>query len=552
MKSPRTVGRARYVTFRGSDLRSRPTSRMCAIAYGVIVVLRDPTRAWRAYASFSVVAAVVALVLIAAGASSAALAPIGESFQVSTATSGYCLTPRAAVRPDGGFHVVWQEFDPTTAPSGWDVRGRRFDENGMPLGGSQTINSYTVGSQESPVVAIADGGEFVVTWSGAGDGDENGVFARVYDSGGAPKTDDLPLHAVPDLYERGPSAASAGNGFLVAWVEDSRIAGARMDLSGSTWDPFENPVDEPARVALDRLPGGDFVVVWSSSQYASNNVAYGETGKVEGRVFAAGGTAGDGFQVNAGRDDPTGYGFVVDGAQTLSVAADAVGNFVAGFDSYVPSYVYNVDEQVDGYNLGAKTERFIDGTSQGAEFVAGEPATVVAVSVATTPGGNVVIVQEGNEILARALDCHGADISGGDVDVDGEVPLGTEHAAVSVNESGDVVIVWKQGREGSSGSVIFGRRLLLTDGCVLCGDADANGRITAVDALAALRASVGLETCALNRCDTDGSLGVTATDALRILSAAVEASGPPTLSCTSVASGGAAAALADQAARQSP
>ena len=53
--------------------------------------------------------------------------------------------------------------------------------------------------------------------------------------------------------------------------------------------------------------------------------------------------------------------------------------------------------------------------------------------------------------------------------------------------------------------------------CSHCGDADANGAVTASDALAALRAAVGAGSCALQACDVDDSGDVTVDDALIIL-----------------------------------
>ncbi len=59
----------------------------------------------------------------------------------------------------------------------------------------------------------------------------------------------------------------------------------------------------------------------------------------------------------------------------------------------------------------------------------------------------------------------------------------------------------------------------------LCGDANADESVTAPDALAALRTSVGSATCVLWLCDFNGVGGITAADALAILRAAV---GQPT------------------------
>lgn len=54
-----------------------------------------------------------------------------------------------------------------------------------------------------------------------------------------------------------------------------------------------------------------------------------------------------------------------------------------------------------------------------------------------------------------------------------------------------------------------------------CGDVNADGDVTAADALAALRAAVGTIACAACVCDADGSGGVFAADALRLLQYAV-------------------------------
>ncbi len=54
-----------------------------------------------------------------------------------------------------------------------------------------------------------------------------------------------------------------------------------------------------------------------------------------------------------------------------------------------------------------------------------------------------------------------------------------------------------------------------------CGDANADGAVSATDALIVLRASIDLETCAAGRCDVDGNGTISATDALVVLNFSV-------------------------------
>jgi len=68
---------------------------------------------------------------------------------------------------------------------------------------------------------------------------------------------------------------------------------------------------------------------------------------------------------------------------------------------------------------------------------------------------------------------------------------------------------------------LFASTTTTTVASVLCGDATSDGSVTATDALVALTAAIGLQSCALCLCDMDGSGAVTATDALMLLQVAV-------------------------------
>jgi len=121
----------------------------------------------------------------------------------------------------------------------------------------------------------------------------------------------------------------------------------------------------------------------------------------------------------------------------------------------------------------------------------------------------------------------GEDTLESDATINSGVP---DPQAIEINEEGDVVAVRLRPIKDSPRSTLVGRRFRLTGGCALCGDADANGRITAADSLASLRTSVGLGNCPLERCDADASEAVTAADALLILRSAVAVISKP-LAC---------------------
>lgn len=68
-----------------------------------------------------------------------------------------------------------------------------------------------------------------------------------------------------------------------------------------------------------------------------------------------------------------------------------------------------------------------------------------------------------------------------------------------------------------------------------CGDATGDGKITAADALKALRVAVGIGTCPQEVCDYTGDGEITATDALAILRVAVGQDIPPRCPDTALA-----------------
>ena len=81
---------------------------------------------------------------------SAAAQLVGAEFQIHTFTTDYQAHPVAAADPAGGFIVVWDSEAQDGSARG--VRGRRFDPDGLPLGGEA---SGTVGrSSPRPAVQV--------------------------------------------------------------------------------------------------------------------------------------------------------------------------------------------------------------------------------------------------------------------------------------------------------------------------------------------------------------------------------------------------------------
>jgi hypothetical protein len=93
--------------------------------------------------------------------------PVTGEFVVNTHPTSptYFGNGKPEVAANGtGFMVVWQTIqdEPILA----DVRAQRLDDAGLRVGDEFQINSYTLGPQSSPRVAVDGAGNFGVTWWG--------------------------------------------------------------------------------------------------------------------------------------------------------------------------------------------------------------------------------------------------------------------------------------------------------------------------------------------------------------------------------------------------
>ncbi|MEO1688837.1 MAG: hypothetical protein AAFU61_13110, partial [Pseudomonadota bacterium] len=182
--------------------------------------------------------------------------PGQTEFQVNTETSSTQSQPRVVGLSDGGYQVTWTSATSGSAGDG-DSNGiftQRYDATGSAVGGERQVNAETAGGQDVSDVAALAGGRAVVVWVSdtdgtAGDGSNEGVFARFLDDQGVPDGDEFQVNA-----------------FTIGEQNDPQVAA---------------------------LASGDFVVIWRSAQQD------GASGGIYGQMFTAAGVAlGSEFRVN--------------------------------------------------------------------------------------------------------------------------------------------------------------------------------------------------------------------------------------------------------------
>jgi hypothetical protein len=414
--------------------------------------------------------------------------PTGPEFQVNTVTTGDQLHGRVARTSTGGFVVAWDGQD----GSGYGVFARRFDSSGAPEGAAEfRVNSYTTGAQSHPALAPDASEGFVVVWeSDLQDGSAAGVFAQRYDGGLAPLGGEFRVNVYTTSYQNAVSVASDASGaFLVAWsgAEETGadVIGQRYDASG---------IAQGSEFRLNSYTSGFQRFPSVAANAAGDFVA----------IWTSGGQDGNGSGVFGQRYDsqgaPAGGEFAVNTYTTGAQVAQRVA--VAPDGRFVVTWISPGD---DGSGLNVWARRYdASGATLGLPFRVNQYTTndQTEPDVAIDADGNVMVVwtslfQDGNGlgVFARVFDPSGAPM-GDDLRVNSYTTGSQRWPSVTGAPEGNFVVVWTSFAQDGSQWGVFGQRIapdfLFRDG-VDSGNLSAwsssatDGGDLAVSALAAMK-----------------------------------------------------------------
>jgi hypothetical protein len=340
----------------------------------------------------------IALLAVPAGAQ---VPPDGAPFQVNTFTTERQYHEAVAADASGNFVVVWRSVIQDGGLFG-GIFGQRFDSAGQRRGAEFQVNEFTSGTQEAPAVASDAAGNFIVAWASPQDGSQRGVYARRYDSSGAPVGSEFRVNTYTTSDQSGPRVASDASGnVLIAWTsngQDGSGTGAYGQLFAASGAPTgaefrinSNTAGSQGTGTVAADAGGRFTVIFRHQ---------GLTGgfDVFGRRYDASGTPISGeFKVNMTMASGPGSG----------VASDAGGNFVV---------VWTSSAAAGGQGFDV-TGRLFDSTGapRGPEFLINTYTTRHQFDpiVVSDPAGNFVVAWEdgyqagGYKLFAQAFQASG-------------------------------------------------------------------------------------------------------------------------------------------------
>lgn len=490
---------------------------------------------------------------------------VGTEFQVNSITVGYQSDEHVTTASDGAFLVVWRNGDAGGLDT--NVLGRRFDSDAMPLGSEFAVNSYLPGFQQAPAAAMTPDNGFVVTWDSDQLGEETEVFGQRFDpSGVAIGSEFLVNTTTLGAQQDSDVAVHADGSFVVVW--SNQAASPDSDVFGQRFATDGSPVGTEFRVNTYTTGqqlgahvaagvGGEFVVVWSSA--GQDGSQYGVFGQ---RFSGAGSPTGSEFQVNS-------YTTGDQGAPDAGVdveADPATGGFVATWTS----------QGQDGADAGVFGQHFDrDGPALGSEFLVNQSTQngqLAPSLVFTAPGGFVVswdtdtgsssAFDVGARLFAVVTTTTSTTTTTTVSTTTTTLPVTTTTTTVptstttlpgptttttTISTSTTTTTVSTTTTTLPATTTTTFTTLSTTTTTVppttttvssttttslplptttlpttfACGDANGDQRLSASDALIALRTGVGSDNCLACVCDVDASGTINATDALGILRVAV-------------------------------
>ncbi len=164
-------------------------------------------------------------------AAGAPLQPL--EFLVNSGTpGGDQREPKTAADALGRFVVTWE--DRQADVDGIDIHARRFDASGAPLGPEFQVNAASAGDQVFPAVSCDWVGNFSICWEDRAQGGGD-VRARRYDAQGAPLGDEFTVHLASAGAEGYPDVELDWAGELCVFAFDAPDALGKTDAGLRAW-----------------------------------------------------------------------------------------------------------------------------------------------------------------------------------------------------------------------------------------------------------------------------------------------------------------------------
>lgn len=159
---------------------------------------------------------------------------MGE-YRVASTTAGEQTNPDVAVEPLGNLVFTWQSTGQDgDGPAETNIYGRLFDVSNSsitPMAGEFLINTTTTAVNQSlPAVAVDGDDDFIVAWSGNGNGDSEGVYAKIFTDQLTNLAPTIDLANSKPTFTEGNAPLVIDGGLSISDPDDTDLAGATVSF----------------------------------------------------------------------------------------------------------------------------------------------------------------------------------------------------------------------------------------------------------------------------------------------------------------------------------
>jgi|GEM_PF-1486173 len=361
---------------------------------------------------------------------------LGNNFLINDAADNFHqLAPVIGMSDAGDFCVSWRD----QRHGNYDIYGQRFQSNATRVNRNFRINDDEGSSlQFEPVLGVAERGQFVVSWLDTRNGNVDVYFQR-FEKNGAPQGTNSLVNddgGTGDQSELALSVNSSG-AFALAWCDkrngnyDIYCQLYRADGQGLGGNfKVNTDVGTAAQSAptIIMTEQGNLMLAWEDLRQGSRDIF--------GQLFEVGGIPIDNnFQVNetSGRND----------CQTPTMAAHTNGNFIIVWqddrngDADIWAQLFDSNGRLAGPNFRVNTD--------------GGQANQLAPAVDVIPDGDFLVVwqderNENADIYGQQLSASGETVLDNFLISEDSAQWAQRHPAVSIDENGNFVVVWEDGR----------------------------------------------------------------------------------------------------------
>lgn len=299
---------------------------------------------------------------------------IGSEFPINdNSTLGVWHTTKPL--SDGGFMVAWDSGG-TRA-----LYMQRFAADGTPTGSRINIASDGSPMGVHGIISILANDNIVTTYAAQADGNNLGIFAKIYDKQGVELVSEFQVNSLIYSAQERPTVTTLADGnFIITWETSAHASGTR-DIAGQLFDAGGNKIGGEFLVNSDAsgveeladivaLENGGFVVAWQSnySDGYVDSVSHLGMPAIRAQLFdASANKVGDEFLVNDYSTVPVGAN-----TQALDMAEVSPGKIAITWASFShPGDLSGTNISMQYFTVGCEAENIPKTGTGSNDYIAG-------------------------------------------------------------------------------------------------------------------------------------------------------------------------------------